>query len=161
MSYNKQTKISIINIHYFVLGCSIQEESQFCLDSYLHQIIKLYILKVACCYRPQHSCGKVMFLHLSVSHSVHRGMYPRMHWGRHPLGRHIPVCTGADIPLLGRHIPACTGVDTPPPPTATAEDGTHPTGMHSCSTEYIQLAACGQLLKKNHITHSCVKNETF
>ena len=24
-------------------------------------------------YRPQLSCGKVMFLHLSVSHSVHRG----------------------------------------------------------------------------------------
>ena len=24
-------------------------------------------------YRPQRSCGKVMFLHLSVSHSVHRG----------------------------------------------------------------------------------------
>ena len=23
--------------------------------------------------------------------------------------------------------------DTPPPPTATAVDGTHPTGMHSCS----------------------------
>ena len=28
-----------------------------------------------------------MFLHLSVSHSVHRerGVYPSMHWGRHPL----------------------------------------------------------------------------
>ena len=25
-------------------------------------------------YRPQRSCGKVMFLHLSVSHSVHRGV---------------------------------------------------------------------------------------
>ena len=24
-------------------------------------------------YRPKRSCGKVMFLHLSVSHSVHRG----------------------------------------------------------------------------------------
>ena len=37
-------------------------------------------------------------------------------------------------------IPACTGTDTPlgqnPPPTATAADGTHPTGMHSCF-EYI------------------------
>ena len=31
-------------------------------------------------YRPQRSCGKVMFLHLSVSHSVHRGVY-------------VPACT--------------------------------------------------------------------
>ena len=89
--------------------------------------------------------ANVMFLHLSVSHSVHRGVYPSMHWGRHPLqadmsqhalgqtpppGRHVPACTGkdpspqADIsqhalgqtpPPLGRHIPACTRADTPTP----------------------------------------------
>ena len=29
-------------------------------------------------------------------------------------------------------IPACTEADTPPQQTATAADGTHPTGMHSC-----------------------------
>ena len=29
-------------------------------------------------YRPQRSCGKVMFLHLSVCHSVHRGRHA---WG--------------------------------------------------------------------------------
>ena len=29
-------------------------------------------------------------------------------------------------------IPACTEADTPPGETATAADGTHPTGMHSC-----------------------------
>ena len=56
------------------------------------------------------SCGKVMFLHLSVSHSVHRGclpgacVYPSMHWadtplGRHSLGRHLPGQT----PLPGGH----------------------------------------------------------
>ena len=56
-------------------------------------------------YRPQRSCGKVMFLHLSVSHSVHRVCV-----GQPPSGRHIPACTGADGPL-GRHIPACTGAD--------------------------------------------------
>ena len=72
-----------------------------------------------------------------VCHSVHRGC--------------ITACTGADTRLLGRHIPEYTG---PPPPwadisqhalgqtapparhhlgqTATAADGTHPTGMHSC-----------------------------
>ena len=44
-----------------------------------------------------------MFLHLSVSHSVHEGG-----------GVHIP---------LGRHIP---------PETVTAAEGTHPTGMYSC-----------------------------
>ena len=61
-----------------------------------------------------------MFLHLSVSHSVHRGSVsqhvldmqtppgqtnPNMHWDRHALGRHIPACTGEDPPgrrlLLG------------------------------------------------------------
>ena len=116
---------------------------------------------------PQRSCGKVMFLHLSVILFTGRGVpqhalgqtYSSVHWGRHPLGRHIPACTGADTPRQtypsmhwGRHIPACTGTDTPPrqtppspradtpqqtplpppPGTATAADGMHPTGMHSC-----------------------------
>ena len=36
--------------------------------------------------------------------------------------------------LLGRHPPGQTHTlgDTPPPETATAAKGTHPTGMHSC-----------------------------
>ena len=73
------------------------------------------------------SCGKVMFLHLSVSHSVHRGVYPSMHWGRHPLpGRHHPLC------------PVHAGIHPLPsacwdnPPATTAADGTHPTRMHTC-----------------------------
>ena len=54
-------------------------------------------------------CGKVMFLHLSVSHSVHKGG--------------LPQCTLGYTPRA----------DTPTPQqTATAADGTHPTGMHSC-----------------------------
>ena len=43
-------------------------------------------------YRPQRSCGKVMFLHLSVSLSVHRGVS-----GRPPPGRPPPPdgqCSG-------------------------------------------------------------------
>ena len=70
-----------------------------------------------CYYRPQRSWGKVMFLHLSVSHSVLRGGRVSQHaLGQTPSpGRHIPACTGADTPL-SRHIPACTGADTPPPP---------------------------------------------
>ena len=35
-------------------------------------------------YRPQHSCGKVMFSHASVILFVGEGVYPSMHWGRHP-----------------------------------------------------------------------------
>ena len=54
-------------------------------------------------------------------------MFGKHPLGRHPLGRHP----------LGRHPQA----DTPPgrhpqadtPDTATAAEGTHPTGMHSCS----------------------------
>ena len=41
-------------------------------------------------------------------------------------GPHPGGCTGP-----GECIPACTEVDTPQQ-TATAADGTHPTGMHSC-----------------------------
>ena len=39
---------------------------------------------------------------------------------RHPQGRHPPK---------SRHPPRA---DPPPPDTATAADGTHPTGMHAC-----------------------------
>ena len=55
------------------------------------------------------SCGKVVFLHLSF-------------------------CSQGGVPqhALGRHPPA----DLPPPP-ATAVDGTHPTGMHSCLSFFL------------------------
>ena len=109
-------------------------------------------------YRPQRSCGKVMFSQVCVKNSFHGE------------GGSIPACTGAYIPradtptqcMLG-YIPlpsACwdthpstqcmlgytpsypvhAGVHTllpsaswdTPTPTATAADGTHPTGMYSC-----------------------------
>ena len=35
-------------------------------------------------YRPQTKFAKVMFLHLSVSHSVHGGMSASLHAGIHP-----------------------------------------------------------------------------
>ena len=54
-------------------------------------------------YRPQTKFAKVMFLHVSV----------------------IPSTGGVPGPGGG-----C--VETPPPGTATAAVGTHPTGMHSC-----------------------------
>ena len=62
-------------------------------------------------YRPQRSCGKVMFSQACVKNSVHRGVC-------------ILACTGQIPPtqyMLGYM-----------PPAATAVDGTHPTGMHSC-----------------------------
>ena len=96
-------------------------------------------------YRPQRSCGKGMLLHLFVILSTGGGCPPQCMLaytpppGRHPLdtplGRH-PL----DTPL-GRHPLADTPwVDTSPGQThpsplqqmATAADGTHPTGMHSC-----------------------------
>ena len=48
------------------------------------------------------------------------------HWADNPLGRH---------PFLGRQPPGQTplpGQTLLPQQTATAADGTHPTGMHSC-----------------------------
>ena len=91
------------------------------------------------CYRPQRSCGKVMFLHLSVSHSVYRGCLP--HWmlgytpppAGTPLDRYIPW---ADT-HPGRYIPPA---GTPLPITVTAADGTHPTGMLSCD-KYVHRSA--------------------
>ena len=67
-------------------------------------------------YRPQCSCGKVMFLHLSVSHSVHGGggVWQTTPWADTPTPN--PVHAGIHAPL----------------PAATAADGTHPTGMLSC-----------------------------
>ena len=97
-------------------------------------------------FLPSASCDKVMFLHLSVSHSVQRGRgfclwslgrHPAgqtPHWadtplGRHPLGRHSPRADTpqADLPgqtppwadiSLGRHpLPsACWDTHTPCPP---------------------------------------------
>ena len=91
--------------------------------------------------------AKVMFLHLSVSHSAHRGgdcLVP----GGLP-GQRVPDPGG--VPGLGVSGPrGCLvcGVPGPrgpgqgawsgggawwrPTRTATAAGGTHPTGMHSC-----------------------------
>ena len=74
---------------------------------------------MACCHQRtvitvRNVVGKVMFLHLSVSHSVHGGGVSGTP-GQTPLPR-------AETPPPGRH----------PPPATTAADGMHPTGMLSC-----------------------------
>ena len=59
------------------------------------------------------SCGKVVFLHLSVSHSVHRGVS----------GSGSGGCT------LPGHTHTHTLTRTPPPHFSQQAGGTHPTGM--------------------------------
>ena len=70
-------------------------------------------------YRPQRSCGKVMFLHVSAILSM-GGVCQDTPIGRHkPPRQTLPSHTHSP----GKH----------PPVTVTAADGTHPTGMHSCA----------------------------
>ena len=72
-------------------------------------------------YRPQQSCGKVIFSQASVSHSVHGGWcLPQCMLGYTPW---------ADTPL--KHTPR-REAHPPEAPPSTAADGMHPTGMLSC-----------------------------
>ena len=81
-------------------------------------------------YRPQRSWGKVIFSEACVNNSVHGGSP-----GPHPGGQ----VEGSGQGDLQAHTWWGVGVfhhamrQTPPhQQTATAADGTHPTGMHSC-----------------------------
>ena len=119
-----------------------------------------------------------MFLHLSVSHSVHRGgVCLSACWDTHipwadthpPPDRHPPcaVHVGIHTPLPSacwdtHPLPsACWDTpplpsacwDTPPPcpvhagiGMASAADGTHPTGMHSCFKCLDGLPVSGKLI---------------
>ena len=70
-----------------------------------------------------------MFLHMSASHSVHRGGLPQC-----MLGYHHPSRSRPPLPRDQAHPQdeATPGADTPPGKTAAAADSTHPAGMHSC-----------------------------
>ena len=73
--------------------------------------------------------------------------------GRHPLqippGRHPGQRPPRQTPSLGRNPPQTPPTDTPPgqtpPEMATAADGMHPTGIHSCKTYfYLKIrTSCG------------------
>ena len=88
------------------------------------------------------SCGKVMFLQVSVcpqGGGAHPSLGRHPPWHTLPLSRHPPgrQPLWADT-SLGRHphrqTPPWADTPLPLPPTpemATAVDGTHPTGMHS------------------------------
>ena len=78
------------------------------------------------------NCTKVMFLHVCHSVCPQRDVYPSMQWagGVYP-SMQWEICfwvQGVYI-TLGRHL---TLADTPTLQMATAADGMHPTGMHSC-----------------------------
>ena len=97
-------------------------------------------------YRPQRSCGQVIFSQACVRNSVHRagGVCLSVCWdthlpGRCPPGWHPPGQTPSCPVHAGIHPLPSECWDTPPtcPVLAridrgTAADGTHPTGMHSC-----------------------------
>ena len=75
--------------------------------------------------------AKVMFLQVCVC----------------PQGGGIPGCLATGVRgggclfggvcSWGAGIPACTETEPPPGEMATAADGTHPTGMHSCGTDLL------------------------
>ena len=70
-------------------------------------------------YRPQQSCGKVIFSQASVSHSVHRGgCLPQYMLGYTPRAS-TPPPPWAGKPPPGRYTPTMV----------TAVGDTHPTGM--------------------------------
>ena len=70
-------------------------------------------------YRPQTKFAKAMFLHLSVSHSVNRGVCLSACWDP-PRSRHPPRAVHA-----GRY--------------SQQAGGTHPTGMQSCFLILVKL----------------------
>ena len=124
-------------------------------------------------YRPQHSCGKIMFSEVCVKNSVHRGVCISACTGadtpppsntprcKHPLVRHLLWSdTPWSEPLPRQTPPGQTPsgqtplAQTPPtecmlgyiPPTATAADGAHPTGMYSCFRKPFKLLNFGPFL---------------
>ena len=80
-------------------------------------------------YRPQRSCVKVMFSHASVIlFTGGRGMHVR---GAYM----VQGCSWQGVCMAGGMCGgggACTAQQT-----ATAADGTHPTGMHSCHSHIV------------------------
>ena len=112
---------------------------------------------VAASYCPQRSWGKVMFLHVSVILFTVGGipacLAAGLHWGvvsQHALQVSRPTpkgeVEGSGLGGLHAHtwgvspgphpggVCVCPSMHwgRPPPMTATAAGGTHPTGMHSC-----------------------------
>ena len=85
-------------------------------------------------YRPQRSCKGYVFTPVCLS--VHRGDL-----GADPPPPGVDPLLGADNPPRSRYPPleqTPPGADLSPPTqhTATVVDGTHPSGMHSCFSDF-------------------------
>ena len=86
------------------------------------------------------SCGKVMFLHLSVilfmgggslsRGSLSGGLYPSGSLSRGVCVRRRPLSRGASV--QGGGSLSIDGALSGKPPKRLRAAGTHPTGMHSC-----------------------------
>ena len=76
------------------------------------------------------SCGKVMFPQARVKNSVRRGRGVCV--SQNAMGRGVSA-QGVYIQQTQRQPPPDPEADTPPPMTIEA-GGTHPTGIHSCSS---------------------------
>ena len=96
-------------------------------ESFLVNLLNIFLLIFT--GRNEVVAKVIIFLHLSVIHSVHRGegVYEADPLGADtplPRVRHPP---GSRHPLRSRHPPEQT-----PPAYGQRAAGTHPTGMHSC-----------------------------
>ena len=103
-------------------------------------------------YRPQRSCGKVIFSQASVSHSVHGGCLPQCMLGYTPKQTlPLPGSTSPQKHTLPEAHPR------PPPPMVTATDGTHPTGMVSS----LVCTRCQWSPRTINSTHTGTRLHTF
>ena len=94
-------------------------------------------------YRPQTKFAKVMFLHLSVSHSVYKG---DLHQGRESVSRGRSASRGFKrTPSTNRILTTKYGQRV---------CGTHPTGMHACF--FVCL-----ILKSYLIFRACIWKSSF
>ena len=154
-----------------------------CVDEWTLPCIASELLASGYVYRPQRSCGKVMFLHLSVSHSVHRGGSASgsgggvchtppcadTPLGRYPLSRHTP---GQTFPLA-RHPPlGQTPHLSQTPPWPDTPLGRHllpsacwdkPPLPSACWDTYPLPSACWDMVNQREVRiplgmHSCLTN---
>ena len=102
-------------------------------------------------YRPQRSCGKVMFSQTSVILFTRGGVCVADTPGQTPPAQCMPGYTPPPSACWDSHPPRPVHAGICPQP-ATAVDGTHPTGMHSCLNLFFIL----YLL--NSLSHSLKTN---